>query len=304
MKQYINELIDYLHSLNTSNRTTSCLYSYLNQFARWIKDNYGIDSPEKILKSHLNDYQKYLPKKLNKKSLPISPGAVNNHIWAVNKFLKYLYIKGNILNDLSTELQLVQEPSLLPTSVLNHTEAKCIFEQVDISTLEGYRDRTILELLYTTGIRVGELVGLKLHDVNFNDGTMKVFGKGRKERIVPIGKTALRYLESYLKAIRPFLPGANDSRALFLNRRGLPLTHKTVQAIVPFYAEKAGIKFRVTPHTFRRSCTTELIRSNANLYHVKEILGHQSLDSLKPYTKLNIVDLKKTHALCHPRERD
>jgi site-specific recombinase XerD len=141
-------------------------------------------------------------------------------------------------------------------------------------------------------------------DLDLDNATAVVLGKGNKQRMVPIGKTALRLLESYLKAVRPFLLSQADERALFLNRAGQRMPYHTFRRIVHRSAEAAGLDINVTPHTFRRSCTTELIRGGANLYHVKELLGHENLGTLKHYTKLTIEDLKATHARCHPRENE
>jgi len=161
----------------------------------------------------------------------------------------------------------------------------------------------MLEMLYSTGVRVGELLGLDVRDVDLTNATAVVLGKGRKQRVVPIGKTALRLLESYLKAVRPFLLQQGGEQALFLNQDGKRMPYHTFRRILQRQATSAGLDITVTPHTYRRSCTTELIRSGANLYHVKELLGHQSLETLKHYTKLTIEDLKATHARCHPSER-
>ena len=133
---------------------------------------------------------------------------------------------------------------------------------------------------------------------------MVVTGKGNKQRVVAIGKTALKYLESYVLAIRPYLLKRRSEKALFLTLRGgKRFKYRSLLKYVHSYAEGADLD-DVTPHTFRRSCTTELIRSGANMYHVKELLGHESLDTLVHYTKLTIIDLKKTHEKCHPREKD
>ena len=133
---------------------------------------------------------------------------------------------------------------------------------------------------------------------------MKINGKGGKERVVPIGKTAIRYLETYVKGIRPFIPGHTHTRSVFLNPSGNPYHPRSIQRMVQAYRKKFNIDIHLTPHTFRRSCTTELIKSKANIYHVKELLGHEGLRSLQPYINLAIDDLKKTHAKYHPRERD
>jgi len=139
--------------------------------------------------------------------------------------------------------------------------------------------------------------------VDFKNRTMMVTGKGDKQRVVPIGRTALRHLETYLAAIRPYLLCDRTQTALFLNHKGARLKYKAFLKCVHIHSRRMGYT-DVTPHTFRRSCTTELIRGGANMYHVKELLGHESLDTLKHYTKLTINDLKKTHEKCHPRERD
>jgi site-specific recombinase XerD len=161
----------------------------------------------------------------------------------------------------------------------------------------------MLELLYSTGLRVSEMLGLNITDVDFTHATAIVLGKGNKQRVVPIGKTALRLTQSYLKAVRPFLVRDHGQVALFLDRFGKPMPYATFLRRVHRYTAQAGLDINVTPHTFRRSCTTELIRGGANLYHVKELLGHETLDTLKHYAKLTINDLKATHHKCHPRER-
>src|SRR6056297_3397512 len=172
-----------------------------------------------------------------------------------------------------------------------------------ISTTNRRRDRAMLELLYSTGIRAGEVLALDVARVDLKNATATVYGKGRKERVVPIGKTALRYTESYLTAVRPFLLRDRTEQAVFLDPKGERLPYHCFRRLVHKYADALGIAVNVTPHTFRRSCTTELLRSGANMYHVKDLLGHESLDTLKHYAKLTITDLRATHRQCHPRER-
>jgi site-specific recombinase XerD len=132
---------------------------------------------------------------------------------------------------------------------------------------------------------------------------MKVKGKGGGERVVPIGRSALRCLETYLLAIRSVLVRDGSGEAVFIGRYGDRIGGSRVQKLVRKYAQAADLPVNVTPHTFRRTCITEMVRGGANLYHVKELLGHASFRTLNHYAKLNINDLKKTHAQCHPRER-
>ena len=164
--------------------------------------------------------------------------------------------------------------------------------------------RTMLEILYSSGIRIGELLGLNMQDVDFNNGTALVTGKGRKQRVVPIGRTALKYLEGYIKAVRPHQVKDKADKAIFIDEMGRRMPYFTFRKRLVESAEKLGLDVHVTAHLFRRSCTTELLRGGAGMYHVKELLGHESLDTLKHYAKLTITDLKQTHRKCHPREKD
>ena len=143
-----------------------------------------------------------------------------------------------------------------------------------------------------------------LDRLDLANGTAKVTGKGSKDRVVPIGKTALGFLENYIKAVRPFLVKDPENKALFLDKFGKRLPYHTLRRLVHAFAEKRGVPVNVTPHTFRRSCATELLRAGAGMYHVKDLLGHESLETLRYYAKLTIRDLKKEHQRCHPRERD
>jgi len=151
--------------------------------------------------------------------------------------------------------------------------------------------------------RARELLGLNVAEVGFTHATALVTGRGPKPRLVPIGKTALRLLASYVKGIRPFLVRDGKETALFLDRRGERLPCYTLRRLVPQYPPQAGLDVHVTAHTFRRSCTTELIRGGANLYHIKLLLGHERLDTLQHYARPSIDDLKATHQKCRPGER-
>jgi site-specific recombinase XerD len=178
-----------------------------------------------------------------------------------------------------------------------------MLRRIPTTNATGWRDRAMLEMLYSTGIRAAELLGLNVADVDFTSQTARVFGKGEKERLVPIGKTALRLVESYLRGVRPFLASDPKEPALWLDKRGKRLPYAVLLRRVHAHAQRIGLDVTVTPHTFRRSCATEMIRAGANLYHVKDLLGHETLDTLRHYVKLNVNDLRKTMARCHPREK-
>jgi len=233
--------------------------------------------------------------------MPLKAGTVNNKLTATRSFLKYLGRKGFVPAVLQYEIQCVKTPNLLMGSVLGHEQFERIANSIDTTNAWGYTARTAVELMYSSGIRASELTGLKIADVDFKNGMAKVFGKGKKERMVPIGQTALKYMENYLKAVRPFIVKGH-SEYLFVNNRGRKLEYNPLRKWIHKFCHDNDVN--VTPHTFRRSCATELLKADANMYHVKDMLGHDSLDTLKHYAKLTIVDLKKTHRRCHPREKD
>jgi site-specific recombinase XerD len=235
---------------------------------------------------------------------PLKARSVNKEIEVVTGFLRFLLEAGLVPRALARRLKYVKEPHMLPGSVLTHTQARRLLDSVSTDTADGYRNRTMLELLYSSGIRSVELLGLDLGDLDLASRTAVVLGKGRKERVVPYGATAAGFMETCIKVIRShFLRDASET-ALFLDSAGRRLPYYSLRRIVHARSEAAGLEINVTPHTFRRSCTTELLRSGANMYHVKELLGHESLDTLKHYARLTITDLKRTHERCHPRDKD
>jgi site-specific recombinase XerD len=221
----------------------------------------------------------------------------------VRRFLADLHDQGHVSEILVGALEYVKEPKLLPRA-LQHEQMRALLQTIDTTQPEGHRDRTMLELLYSSGLRAAELLGLDVDGVDFEHQVVTVMGKGRKERVVPVGATALRFLEGYLRAVRPALVCDPACRALFVDAAGKRLPYHTLRRIVLATGAEAGLLEPLTAHMFRRSCTSELVRGNANLYHVSRMLGHESLDTLRHYVRLNIADIQKTHRQTHPRERD
>ena len=277
--------------------------SYIGYFVKYIANTFGVYQADRIVKEHLTGYLGHLKKKTGKKGLPISITVINGHINSAKKYLKWLYAEGYLHNDLSNVMTRLKTPRLLPKEILNHEQMRKLLDSIDTSNPTSYRDRTILELMYSSGLRVGEVATLKIDDIELNTATAKVMGKGSKERLVPIGKTAVRYLETYMRAVRPFVD-LHNSRTLFLTRSGNKMNLKAIQRMVKRHTENVDCSFNITSHTFRRTCATVMLKNNAGIYHVKELLGHETLNTLKHYIRLDITDLKKTHAECHPREKD
>ena len=304
LTHHLNAYLDSIRSLNYSRYSIRSAYYSINAFIRYLAENFFVQAVDQIRQQHLEQWQHHLGTHSTRKGQPLRARSVNKKIEQVRGFFKHLVRHGYLQIRFLDHLHYVKEPKTLPTSVMTHAQTKLLLNHIDRGSVTGYRDRAMLELIYSTGLRAGELLSLNINDIDLKTRTLRVNGKGNKERVVPIGATALRHLESYLTAIRPFLVRNPRERALFLNRSGNRLPYHSFLRLVHRYGEKANIDVHVTPHTFRRSCTTELIRGGADLYHVKELLGHESLETLKAYTKLTITDLKKTHAKCHPREKN
>ena len=304
LRDIAEKMHDYRLSLNFSVYTESRVRPMLKLFFEFIEKNYSVTTASDLKSHHFYAYQEHISKLINSKGIPITPGSRNNRIAAVKSLGEFMHRRGYTLGDISDNISYVKTPSLLSTSVLNHKQIKKVISQVDTRSAYGYRDRTILELLYSTGVRNAELMGLSVGNIDLDYGTIRILGKGKKERVVPVGHTALQWLTSYIKGVRPYLLKTSHHQEVFLNCNGEPMKGYTLRRMIHKYAKKARLETVVTPHTFRRSCATEMIRANANLYHVKELLGHEKLDTLKSYTKLTINDLRATHEKCHPREQD
>jgi len=292
-----------LQSLNCSPTTIRSRSYSVREFLRWLDSGYAVRSPAGLTTEHMRRWQLALSRHRTSKGELLKPRSVNKKIEGVRRFLADLHEQGHAGEGLATALAYVKVPKLLPRA-LQHERMRDLLEAIEISTPEGCRDRTMLELLYTSGLRAAELLGMNVDGVDFEHGVVTVVGNGRKERVVPVGTTALRFLESYIRAVRPELAPDPGCRALFVDRYGKRLPYHTLRRIVLRIGGEAGLEEPLTAHVFRRSCTSELVRGNANLYHVSRMLGHETLDTLKHYVRLNVADIQKTHRLTHPRERD
>jgi site-specific recombinase XerD len=304
LAEYHDEHVEHQRALNFSRYTIRQSRCCVGVFLRWAQEKQGVATPERLRPRHLQAWQKALARRTTTKGQPLKARSVNKHVETLNGFLRYLGEAGATTRALAAVLQYVKEPVFLPGSVLSHEQMERLLATVPTDTADGYRLRAMLEVLYSSGMRVAELLGLNLGDVDFGGGTAKVLGKGRKERIVPVGRTALNYLQGYVRAVRSAVAGDGQEQAVFLDGAGRRFPYYTFRRLLHACAARAGLDRTVTPHTFRRSCTTELLRGGANMYHVKELLGHESLETLKHYAKLTITDLKATHEKCHPREKE
>lgn len=185
--------------------------------------------------------------------------------------------------------------------VLSIDEIDLLLTTPETSKNNGYRDRTMLELLYATGIRVSELINIEVEDVNLLMDFVKVFGKGNKERIIPLGETVIELLKTYIENVRPQLLKKQVTHTLFLNMQGKPLTRQGIWKIIKQTGAKAGIQKRLTPHTLRHSFATHLLENGADLRAVQEMLGHSDISTTQLYTHVSKTQIRKMYQQYHPR---
>lgn len=292
-----------LKALNRAKRTVSEIIRKLNRFFAYLESR-GIYHADQITRDVIHAYQIEIYQSLTVKGEPYSIAHQNSIISAVKQFMTFLRDTGYIVVNPACDIQYATEPKALPKSILTPSEARKLMQAPDIKSVIGYRDRTMLEILYSSGVRKTELRKLTLNDVDYLDGFIRVEGKGKRERIVPIGRIACRYLENYIKSVRPALIKAPYDQTLFLSIRGKMMNPGVVWDMVKKYAQKTKIRKNVHCHTFRHSCATSMHKNKADIRTIQELLGHSSLTTTQIYTKISITDLKEVHKRCHPRERD
>ncbi len=219
---------------------------------------------------------------------------------SVKQFFKYLLSEKVLSEDPTAHIKTPKMKKAIP-GVISLDDVESILGAPDESTPEGLRDAAMLEILYATGIRVSELIGLKLNDVNFELGFVVVYGKGSKERVVPIGDKARDKLLLYLRDSRPALLKGRESKALFVTRRGAGMTRQGFWKIIKAQALKAGVTKKISPHTLRHSFATHLLERGADLRTIQIMLGHSDISTTQIYTHVESERLKEIHKKYHPR---
>jgi integrase/recombinase XerD len=232
--------------------------------------------------------------------LGITSASQARIISGIRAFYKYCLLENIVTKDPALLLDAPKLKRALP-DVLNFDEIENIISQIDLSKPEGGRNKAILEAMYSCGLRVSELVNLKVSNLHLDVGFIRVIGKGDKERLVPVGRSAIKYITIYKNKIRVHVspaPGSED--ILFLNNRGGKLSRVMIFLIIKSLAQKAGIKKNISPHTFRHSFATHLVEGGADLRAVQEMLGHESITTTEIYTHLDRAYLRKTLEKYHP----
>ena len=275
-----------------SKNTIQAYRADLKEFLGFLLQR-GINSWDSINYPLLVSYIEHLRKK------EFSSYSIARKLSTIRSFFKFLSSQKYIKEDPTMILESFRRDRNLPF-VLSVSQINSILENIDTSKQVNLRDRAILELLYASGIRVSEITDLKIENIDVEVGYIRVFGKGSKERVIPIGKHAKKWLNKYLENVRPKLNKSSDSNYTFLNRRGKKLSRQSIWKLIKKYGRKNAIP-NISPHTFRHSFATHLLEGGADLRSVQEMLGHVDISTTQIYTQLSRKRLKEIHKKYHPR---
>lgn len=231
-----------------------------------------------------------------------SKNTIARHISSIRSFYKYLSFNKIINNNPFNMAHLPKKDKMLP-KFLYYNELMEMFDSINLDNFYGKRNRCILEVLYATGVRVSELVNIKLSDIDFDNGTIKVTGKGNKERIVYFLDYPKKYMLDYIENGRNVMLNNKPCEYLFINKLGNKLTTRGVELIIKDIISKTSIKSNVTPHTIRHTFATHLLNEGCDIMSVKELLGHESLKATQVYTHITNEELRNIYLNCHPRSK-
>ena len=299
MRQYLNAMLAGGRSAYTVRGAKSALKT-LTTFLSGV----DVETIQQLNHDGLLRYCEALSWHLTNKGTPLTPRSQSELLGHLRAFCRWMVAQDWLVSDPSKRIPNPRKPQQLPKTILDEAEVGRILAQPDLRTPRGYRDRTILEVLYSSGIRREETARLRLEDVDTQHGFLIVReGKNRKDRAVPIGMSVCRLLETYIVGVRKDWLGAGRDRHLFLNRFGQGMSPHAVWHVVHKYASTAGIDRAVSTHTFRHSCATHMLRAGAPIRLLQEMLGHASIETTQIYTRATITDLKAVHRRFHPREQ-
>ena len=294
---------NYLEALQVQNyspRTIENRLSYLNAFVIWCEDR-ELKRPEEITKPILERYQKHLLHTKKRDGKPLSFRAQHARLVPLRAFFKWLCRQNILLSNPASDLVLPRLEKRLPKHVLSMKEVETVLNVPDVTTSQGVRDRAILEVLYSTGIRRSELAHLQLYDLDTERGTLMVrLGKGKKDRMVPIGERAIAWVERYCEDVRPLLVGLFDDNTLFLTHLGEAFTPNRLTQLVRETIQKADIGKSGSCHLFRHACATLMLENGADVRFIQAMLGHAKLETTEIYTHVSIRKLKAVHEMTHP----
>ena len=294
MKCEIQEFIDYLHNTRGTSKNTEVSYERdLKKLEQYLTEE-GIETGEQVTSTVLNSYVLYMERR------NFAASSISRSIASILAFFQFLCHKDGWKENPAEKLKAPKIEKKLP-DILTVEEVDLLLRQPKGNTAKGIRDKAMLELLYATGIRVSELIGLKVNDINLKLGYLNCSSGGR-ERVIPFGTTAKQAVENYMAKSRAQLLGEGKSDFLFLNCSGKSMSRQGFWKVLKGYAASAGIHQDITPHTLRHSFAAHLVQNGADLKSVQEMMGHSDISTTQIYMNMNIHKIRDVYMKAHPRK--
>jgi len=309
MNKDFNDLLfgfkEHLKVKHYSPKTLAAYGQHLQGFFACLREK-NILELKRVSREDLKAYQLHLTTWRSPDNKGYAQATLSLKIRAVKRLFEYLEAIHYLLINPAEHIKEPKKERRLPRTILTEEEARKLLDQPNLSTMTGIRDRTLMELFYSTGIRLEELVNLTIYDCDLQGGLLRVNkGKGGKDRVIPLGKHAVKFLKEYITHVRPHHTRANKTlRNLFVNQNGKLLSPTVIEILVRNYAKAARLNKKVTPHVFRHTFATGLVKNGADVTAVQKMLGHSDLSVTQQYIRVAGVEIKKTHQIHHPREKD
>ena len=295
MKALIAEFINYLSVERGLAKNTLMAYGRdLEAYAADLEKKYGLKNPEGIKREQITSYMQ------SQKKAGLSPTSISRSLAAIRMFHRFL-VRENFSKEDPVDLVDTPKTWKRVPDVLSQAEIDAMIKAAEGRDGQSVRDKAVLELFYASGLRVSELVDLRVDSVNFDMGFVRCVGKGSKERLIPVGKSAMEALAKYLKGARGKVLKGRQTDSLFISRLGKKISRQSIWKVIKFYAHKAGIKKTIKPHTLRHTFATHLLEHGADLRSVQEMLGHSDISTTQIYTHVDRDRLRTIHKKFHPR---
>ncbi len=293
MHEMIEQFVTYLTDVKKSSANT--VVSYRRDLVKFNKfmESQGVTDVIKVNATNLNSYMLHMEKE------QFAPSTISRNIATLKAYFSYLQREGYISSDPTGQLKSPKIEKKMP-EILTMKEVDLLLEQPSMKTNKGVRDRAMLELLYATGIRVSELISLKLSDVNLTASYIHCQDQNR-ERIIPFGNMAKNVLKVYIREARPVMVNNDEEDILFTNCNGTPMSRQGFWKLLKKYAKNAGIQTDITPHTLRHSFAAHLVANGADLRSVQEMLGHSDISTTQIYARMTSRRIKEVYSKAHPR---
>ncbi len=303
-----DKFLEYLLANQYAENTLKGAYYSLESFFKYLNEIKVYEITD-VTSETIGDYQSWLRQIKTKKGQALQSSTIADKLYPLKLFFSYLVKNGHILLDPTRDMEIPSIKKRLPQTILTQDEVAAFLSLPRLDIITGYRDRTIFELLYSTGIRNAELRKITLKDIDFENRTINIReGKGGKDRITPLTRVAAGYLKEYSEKIRPRFqrngkPDQKDTEVVFLNLNGRQFDRQGLCQLIQKYAKASNINKPVTAHIFRHSIATHLLENGMSIRYIQEFLGHESLGTTQQYAKVTIEDLKKMYNRFHPKEK-